>query len=60
MRACVTLFAEDLQDRGAIKYSRGKITILDRRVLEICACECYRIIRELHHDTATTLEPVSA
>jgi hypothetical protein len=46
-RTSVTLFAQDLQDRGAIKYSRGKITVVDRRLLETCACECYRIIREL-------------
>ncbi len=58
-RTSVTLFAEDLWERGAIRYSRGRITILNRRVLETCACECYRIMRELHRDAAIP-ERVSA
>jgi hypothetical protein len=44
-RTTVTLLAQELQKRGAIKYSRGKIAIADRPVLEACACECYRIIQ---------------
>ncbi|HEX5885395.1 MAG TPA: helix-turn-helix domain-containing protein, partial [Pyrinomonadaceae bacterium] len=49
-RTAVTMAAGDLQRAGLIRYSRGKIFILDRRRLEANACECYRIIRdELHH-----------
>jgi len=45
-RTGVTVAAGMLQTDGAIRYSRGKITILDRTRLESHACECYRIIRE--------------
>jgi hypothetical protein len=40
-RTTVTLLAQELQERGAIRYTRGKITIVDRKALERCACECY-------------------
>jgi CRP-like cAMP-binding protein len=46
-RTTVTLLAQHLQDRGIIKYSRGKISILDRDALQGCACDCYRVIRGL-------------
>jgi CRP-like cAMP-binding protein len=45
-RSRVTLVAGDLQRAGLIRYSRGKIIILDRRALEAQSCECYRIVRE--------------
>jgi CRP-like cAMP-binding protein len=41
-RTTVTLLALELQELGAIKGKRGKISILDRRVLEARACECYK------------------
>jgi hypothetical protein len=28
-----------------VRYSRGRITILDRAELEACACECYEAIK---------------
>jgi CRP-like cAMP-binding protein len=43
-RTTVTAIASQLQERGAISYVRGKITILDRPALERCACECYEAI----------------
>jgi hypothetical protein len=39
------LLAQDLQTRGIIKYSRGKIIIADRAMLEPYACECYQAIK---------------
>jgi CRP-like cAMP-binding protein len=37
--------AGSLQTSKLIRYSRGMITILDRRALEAKACECYAIIK---------------
>jgi len=49
-RTGVTVAAGTLQEAGAIRYSRGKIIIVDRLRLESHACECYQIIRaELDH-----------
>lgn len=45
-RSTVTVAAGILQKAGYIRYSRGMITILDRKGLEGVACECYRIIRD--------------
>lgn len=45
-RESVTNAAGHLQDAGLIRYSRGKIKILDRPRLEAAACECYRIVRQ--------------
>src|SRR5690242_14349388 len=43
-RPAVTLAAGALQKAGIIRYSRGKVTVLDRNALEEAACECYGII----------------
>ena len=45
-RTGVTMAAGSLQRAGLIRYSRGKIVILDPAKLEDKACECYRIIRD--------------
>jgi CRP-like cAMP-binding protein len=45
-RASVSEVAATLQKAGLIRYSRGKITILDREGLESSACECYRVVKE--------------
>lgn len=44
-RESVTVAARRLQEMGLIRYSRGHISILNRRGLEECACECYRIVQ---------------
>ncbi|GAW41470.1 hypothetical protein SH203_01876 [Brevundimonas sp. SH203] len=41
-RTTVNEAAQGLQKAGAIAYSRGRITVLDRSALERAACECYR------------------
>jgi CRP-like cAMP-binding protein len=43
-RPAVTLAAGALQKAGVIRYTRGKVTVLDRAALEGAACECYGII----------------
>lgn len=41
-RGAVTIAATKLQREGIIRYSRGKISILDRQRLKAASCECYR------------------
>jgi len=43
-RPAVTLAAGALQKAGIIRYSRGKVTVLDRAALESASCECYSIV----------------
>jgi CRP-like cAMP-binding protein len=43
-RPAVTIAAGALQRAGIIRYSRGKVTVLDRDALERSACKCYAII----------------
>ncbi|MBE9044823.1 Crp/Fnr family transcriptional regulator [Pleurocapsales cyanobacterium LEGE 10410] len=45
-RSSVTVSAGILQQAGLIRYSRGKITVLDRSNLEQTACECYELLRK--------------
>jgi CRP-like cAMP-binding protein len=44
-REGVTEGALKLQKAGLIKYSRGHITILDRKGLEGRTCECYAVVK---------------
>ena len=43
-RSAVTIAAGSLQERGLIHYTRGEITIVDRKGLESTACECYAAV----------------
>jgi len=44
-RAGVSVAAGHLQRAGAIKYLRGRVTVVDRTLLERASCECYAVVR---------------
>jgi CRP-like cAMP-binding protein len=44
-RSVVTRAAGSLQNEKMIRYTRGQVTILDRRRLEATACECYGVVK---------------
>jgi len=45
----VTAAALKLQMAGVIRYSRGRIDVLDRQRLEHRACECYAVAKKDSH-----------
>jgi CRP-like cAMP-binding protein len=50
-RPTVNIAGATLQKAGFIKYSRGRITVLDREGLESASCECYGRIRQELQDS---------
>ncbi|MGB3572440.1 MAG: Crp/Fnr family transcriptional regulator [Phormidesmis sp.] len=44
-RSSVTVSAGILQQAGMIRYTRGRVAILDRPRLEDTACECYALVQ---------------
>jgi CRP-like cAMP-binding protein len=60
-RTTVTLTAGILQQAGLIKYTRGKVRIVDREGLEDAACDCYKIAKGLINNLyAAPLHDVSS
>ncbi len=49
-RTSVTAAARLLQEQQVIKYSRGKLQILDRHRLENVVCECYSAIAQFNRE----------
>jgi hypothetical protein len=45
-RSTVTLAAGTLHHAGLIDYTRGHVTIKNRKELESVACECYSTVRD--------------
>jgi CRP-like cAMP-binding protein len=45
-REGVTKAAGHLQAAGLIRYSRGHISVLDRKGLEERSCECYAVVKK--------------
>ena len=58
-REGVTLAAKKLMLEGIISYVRGRITVLDRRALELRACECYNVISQ-EYERLLNLSELSA
>lgn len=50
-RPSVSLVARTFQQAGLLQYSRGNITILDRKGLEEASCECYGVVRRHYERT---------
>ena len=59
-RAGISQSSMNFKNEGLIDYNRGHIQILNRRGLEVKACECYRVIRDeydrLYADLAKTAQ----
>ena len=49
-RSTVSLAAGVLQKKGIIDYVRGAVKIVNRRKLQISACECYGVIQQFEDD----------
>ena len=49
-RTTVTAAAGTLQRKGLIRYSRGRIHIVDLAGLEREACECYHTVRDIYQN----------
>lgn len=59
-REGVTEAAGRLQKAGLISYTRGKISILDRKGIEKRACECYRVVKKETDRLAKEQKPALA
>ncbi len=59
-REGVTEAAGKLQKLGAIRYTRGKITILDRPLLERLSCECYEVVKQETDRLLSPRRPISS
>lgn len=47
-RAGVSIAAATLQSRELISYSRGRVTVMNRKELEAVSCECYRAATKIY------------
>jgi CRP-like cAMP-binding protein len=47
-RTTVTMIAGAMQRSGLIEYHRGRVSIPSRENLEEAACDCYRVVKQLH------------
>ncbi|MFC3071114.1 Crp/Fnr family transcriptional regulator [Phenylobacterium soli] len=59
-RTTVTAVARALQEKGAIRYRRGVVDIIDRAALEAMTCECYGVIRRTYERLLPESQKASA
>jgi CRP-like cAMP-binding protein len=45
-RATASVLMSTLRQAGILRYTRGRVTVLDRAALESAACECYRRVKD--------------
>jgi CRP-like cAMP-binding protein len=57
-RTSVTVVAHTLQTAGFIKYSRGRIQILNAEALGDSACECYETVKRHYEQLLGTVGKV--
>jgi CRP-like cAMP-binding protein len=55
-RETITQAMKKLESKGAIRYCRRHIFVIDRVALEQCACECYRVIKH-EYDSLLQMRP---
>ena len=58
-RAGVSEAANGFRNGGVIKYRRGHIQIVDRRGLEVIACECYPVVKKEYENLYADLSQPS-
>ena len=58
-RQSVGLVAGTLQRAGLIRYTHGRVSILDRSALESASCECYHVLRNRFDEFAKRWPAVS-
>ena len=59
-RTTVNDAAQELGRRGGVKYTRGKVKIIDRDKLERLSCECYGAGRGVYDSRRSVPEPIPA
>jgi hypothetical protein len=59
-RTSVGLIANSLQRTGAIRYTRGRVEIIDLERVRSLACACYRIVREENENFAAENERLAS
>ena len=45
-RAGAMVAMRALKEAGLVRYTHGRVVVVDRRGLESASCECYRVVRE--------------
>jgi Mn-dependent DtxR family transcriptional regulator len=59
-REGVTEAAGNLRRAGIIRYSRGRITVIDRQRLEQEVCECYDVVKREFDRLLSDIPPPEA
>ena len=58
-RESITAAAGNLQESGLIRYHRGRVTVLNRPLLEARVCECYAVVKTELERLSSRLSPAT-